>query len=41
MIYPGEDWCNPQYAHAKWHLEAAIGLLDLAYVADNVNRLTS
>ncbi|KAF2365482.1 hypothetical protein FHG87_003766, partial [Trinorchestia longiramus] len=32
-IYPGDDWCNPEIPHAKWHLEAAIGLLDLAYVA--------
>ena len=42
MIYPGDTWCNPsQYAHAKWHHESAVGLLDLIYTCDNVFRLTS
>ena len=41
MIYPGDEWCNPsQYAHAKWHHESAVGLLDLIYTCDNVYRLT-
>ena len=41
MIYPGDAWCNPsQYAHAKWHHESAVGLLDLIYTCDNVHRLT-
>ena len=41
MIYPGDAWCNPsQYAHAKWHHESAVGLLDLIYTCDNVYRLT-
>ena len=41
LTYPGDSWCNPQQAHAKWHHEAAVGLLDLAYVADNVHKLTA
>lgn len=41
MIYPGDSWCNPsQYAHAKWHQEAAVGLLDFIYTCDNVFKLT-
>ena len=41
MIYPGDEWCNPsQYAHAKWHHESAVGLLDLIYTCDNVYGLT-
>lgn len=41
MVYPGDSWCNPsQYAHAKWHHEAAVGLLDLIFTCDNVYKLT-
>lgn len=40
-IYPGDDWCNPTWPHAKWHLESAIGLLDLFYLGDEINRLLS
>ncbi|XP_018010700.1 uncharacterized protein LOC108668079 isoform X2 [Hyalella azteca] len=40
-IYPGDEWCNPTWPHAKWHLESAIGLLDLFYLGDEVNRLLS
>ena len=40
-VYPGEKWCQPQQAHAKWHAQASVGLLDLAYLADEINRLTA
>jgi hypothetical protein len=33
-VYPGDFWCNPVIPHAKWHLESAVGLLDLTYLAD-------
>jgi len=39
-IYPGEEWCNPQEPHAKWHVESANGLMDLMMLADNVFKLT-
>merc|ERR1719348_1692696 len=39
-IYPGEEWCNPQEPHSKWHVESANGLMDLMMLADNVYRLT-
>jgi len=39
-IYPGEDWCNPQEPHSKWHVESANGLMDLMLLADNVYKLT-
>ncbi|KAF2367512.1 hypothetical protein FHG87_001742, partial [Trinorchestia longiramus] len=35
-IYPGSSWCNPVIPHAKWHLESAIGLLDMTYLADEI-----
>ena len=34
-------WCNNQEAHSKWHVQSAIGLLDLVYLCDNINGLTS
>lgn len=40
-IYPGDAWCNNQEAHSKWHVQSAIGLLDLVYLCDNINGLTS
>ena len=40
-VYPGAKWCQPQQAHAKWHAQAAVGLLDLVYLADEINRLTA
>ena len=40
-IYPGDVWCNPVWPHAKWHLESAIGLLDLTYTGDEIHRLLS
>ncbi|KAF2365485.1 hypothetical protein FHG87_003769, partial [Trinorchestia longiramus] len=40
-IYPGDVWCNPAWPHAKWHLESALGLLDLFYLGDEMNRLFS
>ena len=38
-IYPGEEWCNPELPHCKWHVEAAIGLVDFVNLADKVYRL--
>ena len=40
LIYPGDDWCNPQQPHSKWHLQSGIGLLDLVYLCDNMYQLT-
>lgn len=40
-VYPGEEWCNPYSPHAKWHVEAANGLMDLVYLADDLNRYTT
>ena len=40
-LYPGDVWCNNQEAHSKWHVQSAIGLLDLVYLCDNINGLTS
>ena len=41
LIYPGDEWCNPQQPHSKWHLQSGIGLLDLVYLCDNMYQLTS
>merc|ERR1712215_172152 len=38
--YPGDDWCNPQEPHSKWHVESANGLMDLMMLSDNMFRLT-
>ncbi|KAF2352050.1 hypothetical protein FHG87_017196, partial [Trinorchestia longiramus] len=35
-VYPGEGSCNKRIPHAKWHIESALGLLDLVYVTDEV-----
>ena len=40
LIYPGDEWCNPQQPHSKWHLQSGIGLLDLVYLCDNMYQLT-
>lgn len=40
-IYPGDFWCNPDIPHAKWHLESAIGLLDLTYLVDRMYTILS
>jgi len=40
-IYPGEDWCNPQEPHSKWHVQSSNGLMDLMLLADNVFKLTA
>ena len=41
MIYPGDEWCNPIEPHSKWHVESAVGLLDLVYLTDNLYRVTA
>lgn len=38
-IYPGEQRCNRLIAHPKWHVQSAIMLADLVYLADEMNRL--
>lgn len=38
-LYPGDTWCQLQQAHSKWHAQAAVGLLDLVYLADEIDRL--
>lgn len=40
-IYPGDTWCNDAIPHAKWHLQSAVGSLDLVYLADEFFRITS
>ena len=40
-IYPGDEWCNPVGPHAKWHLESALGLLDLTYLGDEMYTIFS
>ena len=35
-MYPGEEWCNRDIPHAKWHVETAVALFDLAVLADEV-----
>ena len=40
-LYPGDAWCNPVGPHAKWHVEATVGLLDFMYLGDEVYRLLS
>ena len=40
-FYPGEDICNDWNPHTRWHLETAIGLPDLVYLADEMHRLIS
>mmetsp|Transcript_10021 Transcript_10021/g.19122 ORF Transcript_10021/g.19122 Transcript_10021/m.19122 type:complete len:1267 (-) Transcript_10021:33-3833(-) len=40
-VYPGDEQCNIKGAHAKWHELAAGGLLDLAFIVDCVNSITS
>jgi len=39
--YPGHAECNPVIPHAKWHLETAAGLSDIARLADSLFRLTA
>merc|ERR1712061_670723 len=41
LIYPGDGWCNNQEAHSKWHVQSAVGLLDLVYLCDTINGLTA
>merc|ERR1712223_48635 len=38
--YPGHAECNPTIPHAKWHLETAAGLSDIARLVDALLRLT-
>jgi len=40
-IYPGDERCNREINHSKWHLMSGVGLLDLVYVCENVLRLTT
>ena len=38
-LYPGEEWCNPKIPHAKWHVEVAIALNDLTFLADEFSAI--
>ena len=40
-VYPGDEWCDPVGPHAKWHLESALGLMDLTYLGDEMYRILS
>ncbi len=42
-VYPGEARCSsdPSAPHAKWHLQTAVGLVDLAHLADLLHHYTS
>lgn len=40
-IYPGDLGCNRKLPHAKWHVQSAVGLLDLVYLCDNINAITA
>ncbi len=42
-IYPGDYACNrgALTPHSKWHLESALGLMDLVYLADHVYGITA
>ena len=40
-IYPGEERCNNEEGHAKWHVESANGLMDLVLLADDIYRITT
>eukprot|EP00095_Tigriopus_kingsejongensis_P008144 maker-scaffold196_size269943-snap-gene-1.33 protein:Tk08144 transcript:maker-scaffold196_size269943-snap-gene-1.33-mRNA-1 annotation:"hypothetical protein AURANDRAFT_63034" len=37
--YPGDYWCNNYSPHAKWHLQAANGLMDLLYLSDDLHQV--
>ncbi|XP_059085901.1 uncharacterized protein LOC131882685 [Tigriopus californicus] len=37
--YPGDEWCNDYSPHAKWHLQAANGLMDLVFLGDDLHKL--
>ena len=39
--YPGSGWCNDLIPHAKWHVETAASLADVARLADMVLRLAN
>ena len=38
--YPGSGWCNDLIPHAKWHVQTAAALGDVARLMDEVLRLT-
>ena len=37
--YPGSWWCNDIIPHAKWHVETAAALADVARLGDMVHRI--
>merc|ERR1719424_129174 len=41
-VYPGQSACNGKASapHAKWHVQSANALFDLAYLCDKVNKFT-
>ena len=40
-VYPGEESCNAVIPHAKWHVEAGIGLVDMLILADETFQIIS
>ena len=40
-VYPGEQWCNPRYPHAKWHVLSALTLVDLVNYSDEIHQVLS
>ena len=39
-VYPGDKCCRMEQPHAKWHEEAANGLLDFIFLANKLVELT-
>jgi hypothetical protein len=40
-VYPGDDQCRNFSPHALWHEESAAGFLEIIFLADTVNFVTS
>lgn len=40
-VYPGDEKCRLRQPHAKWHEMSANAFLELVYMADKMNKMTS
>jgi hypothetical protein len=40
-VYPGDERCRLHQPHAKWHEMSASAFLELSYMSDKLNKLTS
>merc|ERR1712151_46974 len=40
-VYPGDEKCRLRQPHAKWHEMSANAFLELVYMADKMNMVTS